>query len=141
MLYNDFLKKIKKCPFCLSKERIVEKKFAFLTYALAPYHKDHLLIVPKRHSESFLDLKKKEREEMIHLIGLAVKTLYSFGYRDCSILGREGNNLGKSIKHFHFHVIPKALVRSVDNYGIERRILSQKEIDKIVKKIKTVTKK
>ena len=141
MLYNDFLKKLNQCPFCLPHERIIEKKFSFLTYALAPYHKDHLLVVPKRHIESFLDLRKKERDEILDLVNLAVKILHSFGYKDCSIMGRDGNNAGKSIKHFHFHIIPKVLLGDIDNYGKERKILSQKEINKIVNKIKIAIKK
>ncbi|MCR4275199.1 MAG: HIT domain-containing protein [Candidatus Wolfebacteria bacterium] len=140
MLYGDFLKKSKQCPFCLPQERIIEKKFSFLTYALAPYHKDHLLVVPKRHTESFLDLRKKERDEMLDLVSLAVKILQSFGYKDCSILGRDGNNAGKSIKHFHFHIIPKVLLGDIDNYRKERKILSKQEIGKIIGKIKTVIK-
>lgn len=140
MLYDDFLKKLKQCPFCLPQERIIEKKLSFLTYALAPYHMDHLLVVPNRHCESFLDLRKKERDEMLDLVNLAVRILHSFGYKDCSILGRDGDNAGKSIKHFHFHIIPKVLLGDIDNYRKERKILSQKDVDKIIRKIKTIIK-
>ncbi len=141
MLYSDFLKKSKQCPFCSPRERIIEKKFSFLTYALAPYHKDHLLVAPKRHIESFLGLRKKEKEEIIHLVGLAVKILHSFGYKDCSILGRDGDNVGKSIKHFHFHIIPKVLLGNIDSDINKRKILSQKEINRVVNKIKIAIKK
>ena len=125
----------------MPQERIIGKKLSFLTYALAPYHKDHLLVTSKRHAESFLDLGKKERDEMLDLVNLAVRILHSFGYKDCSILGRDGNNAGKSIKHFHFHVIPKVLLGDIDNYRKERKILSQKDIDKTIKKIRAVIKK
>ena len=124
----------------MPQERIIGKKLSFLTYALAPYHKDHLLVTSKRHAESFLDLRKKERDEMLDLVNLAVRILHSFGYKDCSILGRDGGNAGKSIKHFHCHIIPKVLLGDIDHYEKERKILSQKEIGKIIEKIKTVIK-
>ncbi|MEK7089381.1 MAG: hypothetical protein AAB920_01025, partial [Patescibacteria group bacterium] len=69
MLYKTFLKKLNHCPFCESKDRIIkENKLAYLTYSLAPYHKHHMLAIPKRHDHAILDIKKNEMEDILALV-------------------------------------------------------------------------
>ncbi len=65
MHYNDFLTTLKTCPFCeLSQRILLENNSAYLTYSLAPYHPDHLLVVPKRHVEHILDLTDDEIKDI-----------------------------------------------------------------------------
>ncbi|GAF75845.1 unnamed protein product, partial [marine sediment metagenome] len=51
MKYSEFIKSLKKCPFCnFRKDWIIkENKHAFLTLSRAPDKKDHFLIIPKKH--------------------------------------------------------------------------------------------
>ena len=63
MLYKEYLKKLKTCPFCcLNKNEIIKQnKYAILTLSKAPYTKDHLLVVPKKHSLKLDNLTTKEK--------------------------------------------------------------------------------
>lgn len=142
MLYKDFRTSITKCPFCSKKNRIiVDYESAFITYALAPYHPHHLLVIPKRHVESFLLLNAEEAEEIGGLLRFGMKLLHTHGYHNASILVRDGKEAGKSIPHLHYHIIPNIQIGDLDHYGQERRILSKTEIMNVVKDMKKAEKK
>ncbi len=140
MLYKDFLKKISNCPFCdISDEIIIDGKLSYLTYALAPYHRHHLLVLPKRHTESIKELTAEEIDEIEELQEKGLEILKKLNYESISILVREGDlNVNKSVKHTHFHVIPEIRVGDLDHYGAERRILEPEEIAKTISEISAV---
>lgn len=134
MLYKEYLKNLDRCPFCSGKDRIIkENKSAYLTYALAPYHKHHLLVIPKRHDHSMLDMKKNEMSDVNTLIRHGLGLLHALGYHDCSVLVREGN-VGriKSIEHMHYHIIPDVALGDLDHYGKQRKIMTDSEINKVI---------
>ncbi|MFA5937070.1 MAG: HIT domain-containing protein [Candidatus Paceibacterota bacterium] len=138
--YCDYLKTSTKCPFCDDNQRhILDKPSAFLTYSLAPYKKDHLLICPKRHIESFFDLNIQEIEDIGSLEKLGMKILNKLGHISINILFREGDNIGKSVKHIHYHLIPNISLNSESSMP-SRRILTKKEINNLIRKIKKTLK-
>lgn len=129
MLYSDYLPTITKCPFCECNDRVfIDKKNAFLTYAKAPYHPDHLLVIPKRHVVSFLDITHEEKNDIDKLIKTGTKILKKLGYDNFSILVREGNSINKSVPHLHYHLIPNDRIGDLDHNGEQRQILSSEEI-------------
>ena len=130
MLYKDFLKSLTGCPFCGGENRIIsDTESAYLTYALAPYHKHHLLILPKRHTESIQDITEQEDKDIEQLQRLGMSLLKKLGYESITFLVREGGlNEIKSVAHIHYHLIPKIQIGDLDHYGQERRILSDEEI-------------
>ncbi len=134
MLYKTFLKKLNHCPFCESKDRIIkENKLAYLTYSLAPYHKHHMLAIPKRHDHAILDIKKNEMEDILALVRYGLSLLHGLGYRDCSVLVREGVvGHAKSIEHMHYHIVPAVALGDLDHYGKQRRIMTREEINKVM---------
>ncbi len=140
MLYKEFLDTLDGCPFCFGSNRvIVDGTHAYLTYALAPYHKHHLLVLPKRHVESVGDLTDVEREEIEKLQGDGLRILQKLNYESISLLVREGPvNVNKSIRHTHYHVIPKIQVGDLDHYGQKRRILDESEIVDVMREIQAV---
>lgn len=139
MIYKDFLKKIISCPFCEMTDRIyASNTSAYLTYAIAPYHKDHLLVVPKRHVESIFCLTKEEEKDIIRLITIGSKILKKMNYDSFTILVREGNSSGKSVKHVHYHLIPNSRIGDLDHIGRPRKILSKKEITNLSAKIEAL---
>ncbi len=142
MLYKDFLKIERECPFCEKTNRIIkEEDNAFLTYSLAPYHKHHLLVVPTRHTEFFEDLNDDETKSIEKLLHFGVKILKSLGYKDYTILVRNGENLGKSVRHLHYHIVPVALIGDVDHKGYEREIMTEKEIEILMNEFKVAEEK
>lgn len=142
MLYNIYLKKLKVCPFCENEDRIfISNRYAYLTYAKAPYHPHHLLVIPKRHVTSFFGINSSESKDIDKLIEIGAKILKKLKYNNFSILVREGDNSNKSIKHLHYHLIPDDRIGDLDHQGKPRRILSAEEIKKLSEKITSIISK
>lgn len=146
MIYQKFLDLIKKnnfCPFCnLKKELIIKKnRFAVLTLARAPYTKDHLLIIPKRHVLELKDLKRKEKDSIMNLIVTGLEIFHK-KYKGVEVSYKEGKTLDdaqKTILHAHFHLVPK---KNVKNPKVDKRnFLSEKKLISETKKIKELMKK
>ncbi len=141
MFYEDYLKKMTKCPFCDAENRFfISKSHAYLTYAKSPYHPNHLLVVPKRHVISFFDLNKEEMKDVEQLIKAGSKILKKLKYTNFTILVREGTNTNKSIKHLHYHLIPNDRIGDLDHQGRKRVILSPAGIKTLSAKIFSVIK-
>jgi len=144
MKYKDFLKDLTTCPFCDRKNEILkENDLAYLTYANAPYHKHHLLVIPKRHVTSFLGLNDEEDEKISNLVDYGAGILEKMKYKDYSILVRNGvlGKVGKSIPHLHYHIIPNIQIGNLKypgGVGGEREILTKKEIEELKEDIKKV---
>jgi diadenosine tetraphosphate (Ap4A) HIT family hydrolase len=133
MLYTEYLKNLSKCPFCDCADRTVrENSNAYLTYSLAPYHKHHLLVLPRRHVESFLTLTEEELDGIESLLRSGAKLLSFLGYEDYSILVRNGDESGKSVKHLHYHIVPHVHIGNIDYGGEERRIMTKEETDALM---------
>ncbi len=142
MLYKDLIQQrtdSSECPFCGGANRVVkETPLAYLTYALAPYHKHHLLIVPKRHIISLHDITRNEMEDMLDLQHFGIGLLRALGYEDVSILIREGRKTGQSIKHLHYHAIPNIRIGDLDHEGNDRKVMTDAEVEKIFGELKKV---
>src|SRR5271168_1531925 len=143
MLYKDFLKTNTRCPFCgpLINRVIKKGDVAFLTYSLAPYHKHHLLVVPNHHVDSFQDLNNKEIISINKLLHNGVTLLKSLGYENYTILVRNGNNLGKSIEHLHYHIVPSVIIGDLDHVGQERKVMTKEEIDEFFEDLRKAKRK
>ncbi len=139
MLYQNYLKTLKKCPFCnLEKNKILKQnKFAILTLAKAPYTKDHLLVFPKKHHLTLNSLTKQEKQALEALEYYALKKLHK-KHKNVSMLYREGNKkqVGKSIDHLHVHLIPNMQIGSRDINWRKRKVYSEKEYVKKIKNLK-----
>lgn len=109
-----------------------ENAYAFLTYAIAPYHPHHLLVIPKRHFTAFLDITEDERAAIDALIEGGWRALTRLGYENITVLVREGKDSGKSIAHLHYHIIPNIRIGDVDHLGIDREVLSSEDIARVV---------
>ena len=139
MLYKSYLRKLNKCPFCdLKKEEIIkENKDVVLILAKAPYTTGHLLVVPKKHVLRLKSLTKKRKDNIEKIIYYAMEKLYK-KYGSVNILFRQGNKkeIGKSIAHIHYHLIPKIKIGAYNINVNKRRIYSYKEYLTKTKEIK-----
>ncbi len=139
--YTDFLSKMTQCPFCneIGNRPVVERKHAMLTYALAPYHKHHLLVVPHRHVLSIDDLAKEEESEIEELQRVGLNLLRKLGYENITLMVREGKvQENKSIAHTHFHIVPYVQIGDLNHFGEQRRVLSHEEIQALLSELKSV---
>ena len=134
MLYKDYVASISGCPFCgLSQGVFVENEHAYLTYAKAPYHDDHLLVIPKRHVVRILELEPYEQAAIDTLIREALRALDALGEGHYSVLARDGkaDGVNKSVDHLHFHVVPEVRLGDLDHLGREREILTDDDIRRV----------
>lgn len=101
-----------KCLFCdknfYTEEKLIyEDKFWRVVYDEYPVSKGHVLIIPKRHIESFFEITvelfslfrtfnktKKILDELYHPDG------YNIGVND-------GKYAGQTIPHLHIHLMPR----------------------------------
>ncbi len=113
MKYITMINKFEKthtCPFCHEKpENMLQiGKYFFVIPARAPYSKDHLLIVPKRHVNMMITLSHEELKEMYKLVDIRAKKLHT-KHKDVNLLLRDGVvkdiNSNKSVNHLHFHLL------------------------------------
>ncbi len=146
MKYITVVKKNEKehhCPFCHEKsENMIEKgKYFYVIPARAPYTKDHLLIVPKRHANTLITLSHAELLEMHKLVDKRAKKLHT-KYKDVSLLLRDGlvkdKIINKSVNHLHFNLLPNA---GVHIQTIKQADSRQRIEDKAYTKLATTTKK
>lgn len=100
------------CLFCnkedIENKIIEENDFCYARWDNFPVSKGHAEIVPKKHIESFFDLKNNELIEIFSLIS-KVKDLIQEKYNpDGYNIGiNEGDAAGRTIHHLHIHLIPR----------------------------------
>ena len=131
MLYEEHLKTLKSCPFCVLEpddRAFLERPHAWLTYARAPYHKHHLLAIPKRHVVSFFEINADERKELDELVLLGAIALKKLNYTNFSILVREGVESNKIVPHLHYHIVPNIHMGDLDHMGQPRLMLEEKDV-------------
>lgn len=133
MNYKKFRKTLDKCPFCkIDKEEILEENdSAAILMSRAPYVKDHLLVIPKKHVVNLSELDSKERDELFRLVFLAQDKIQKI-HGDFSTLYREGDKIGKSIPHAHFNIVPKLVLGVINEDLRDRYVYTDEEYsDKI----------
>jgi len=142
MLYNEFLKVNTDCPFCEPRKinGVIEKNsHAFMTYAIAPYNKHHVLVIPNRHIAVFDELSEEETIAIDRLLRTGVKMIRTLGYNDYTILLRNGGKNNKSIEHLHYHIVPNVMIGDLEHDDSQRRIMSEEEIMEILEDFKKAT--
>lgn len=141
MLYHEFLKINTDCPFCEPRniKGVIDRNDeAFMTYAISPYHRHHVLVIPDRHIETFEDLNEQEVVAIDKLLRIGVKMIKSLGYENYTILVRNGNENNKSIEHLHYHIVPNVPMISPDYDSSIRKIMSEEEIIQILEDFENI---
>jgi diadenosine tetraphosphate (Ap4A) HIT family hydrolase len=144
MKYTEYLETLPvgTCPFCTSDDRrFIENETAYVTYALAPYHKHHLLIIPKEHRKSFFDMSPEEWGDIWDLAQKSSRILRYLGYDNYSLMVREGVSSGKSVEHLHYHLVPNIRMGDLDHANNVRSVLTQEEVNALVQEMKDIIEK
>lgn len=145
--YKEIFKKKRPCPFDHPKPEdiIIENGSIYVTYALAPYHRDHLLVVPKRHVVEILDMTKKELKDTDAMLD-KLWALYrkKFKYHNVSFLLREGKGSGASLSHLHYHIIPEVkignMLYNTQAKSDNRKTLTPRQVKNEIERIKKIFK-
>jgi diadenosine tetraphosphate (Ap4A) HIT family hydrolase len=144
MLYTEFLKVNINCPFCEPrniKGIIDENEHAFMTYAIAPYNKHHILIIPNRHISFFEEINEEETIAIDKLLRIGIKMIRALGYDNYTILLRNGDQNNKSIEHLHYHIVPNVFIATINHDNSTRKIMSEEEIIQILEEFENLKKK
>ena len=100
------------CPFCdpdiLSTQTFYEESLVRAFYTHRPIVPAHFLIIPKRHIESFEELSSEELLQVQKVIDkvhhMSQKVYLTSAYL---IHQKNGEEVGQSVPHLHFHYIGK----------------------------------
>lgn len=110
------------CVFCkiLNKEipsyEIYEDDDFRAILDVAPATKGHVLILPKEHSSTLLDLSDEKASKILLVAKKIVKALKEVhGFTNYNIVQNNGRIAGQTVDHFHLHIIPRY---SVEEMGL-----------------------
>lgn len=71
---------------------------------VAPYH---ILVVPKKHYDSIIDISDEEMEIVAHIHSVINKIAIDKDFKDAGfrIINNCGSDGGQEVKHLHYHVL------------------------------------
>ena len=102
------------CVFCKIVQgtipaNIIYNDDYFLAFLdINPRAKGHVLVIPKIHAETLLDLPENITEKMMLVLQHIAKEIKNrLGARGFNILSNNGESAGQVVKHLHFHIIPR----------------------------------
>ena len=96
------------CIFCKIKDYVIENDKCYAVFDKMPVNEGHMLIILKRHAQTFFDTTKDERAAMFDLVDEAKKLLDAKYHPDGYNVGVNcGQVAGQSVPHVHIHVIPR----------------------------------
>ena len=99
------------CVFCkdFDKNRIIYEDSTWVAiYDNYPVSKGHVLVIPKRHCETYFDLNFIELESVSVTIGIIKKLLDKKFNPDGYNIGMNcGEAAGQTVMHCHIHIIPR----------------------------------
>lgn len=118
MVYNLFMKETlptgTECIFCrilrdeAAAEVLFRNQHAIAILDINPIHFGHILVIPKSHAVTFLEIPEVELSDLIHATRIAtaamVESLDPPGY---NIFSNNGEAAGQSVYHCHFHITPR----------------------------------
>jgi diadenosine tetraphosphate (Ap4A) HIT family hydrolase len=98
----------KDCVFCNYDNKILENEAFFAIYDKYPVSKGHMLIIPKRHTESYFNLSSYELQYLQSMLE-ECKSVLRFKYNpDGFNIGiNDGKVAGQTVMHLHIHIIPR----------------------------------
>jgi histidine triad (HIT) family protein len=102
------------CSFCddLSGARecaiVAENDYAVAEIDERQYERGAMLVIPKKHRESVLDIERREIEALYSLVrDVAHAAARAFGANGMNIFQNNGARAGQHEPHFHVHVVPR----------------------------------
>lgn len=102
------------CPFCdpkvLNAQTFYEGEKILALYTHRPLFPGHCLVIPKRHIERFEKLTDEEALEMTQVlkkVHTAAAAVFDIG--PYLLWQKNGQEVGQSVPHIHFHYIPRKI--------------------------------
>lgn len=117
------------CDYIERKDKIAyENELAFAIYDAFPVNKGHMLILPKRHVESYFDLSADEKSAIQRLLVQSREHINKLYHPDGYNIGvNDGAYAGQTILHCHIHMIPRYKGDINDPQGGIRGVIPSKQ--------------
>ena len=116
------------CIFCNEENPLIKNELAYASFDKFPVTKLHVLIIPKRHVETFFELTPSEKNYCFDLLDQVKEKLVQM---DKTISGfnvgfNSGKDAGQTIMHCHIHIIPRRKGDVIEPQGGIRNIIPGK---------------
>lgn len=114
------------CVFCNREtlDVVAENDLALAFYDDCPASKGHLLVIPKRHVETYFDASADEHDAIRELIFQLKAFLDQKYIPDAYNIGANiGHFAGQTVFHFHMHIIPRYEGDVEDPRGGVRKVI------------------
>ncbi|MBI1807310.1 MAG: HIT family protein [Ignavibacteria bacterium] len=102
------------CEFCKivrgnsSAEILYDNLHAIAILDINPIHYGHILVIPKTHCATFLEVPEEELSDLICATKIVSRAMVdSLNPPGFNIFSNNGRAAGQSVFHFHFHVTPR----------------------------------
>lgn len=102
------------CIFCAIAEgeipsfKIYEDELCLAYLDINPFSTGHALVIPKTHSEGLLDTADATLAELVKRVKkVAAHIKTALPCDGFNILQNNGEAAGQTVKHIHFHIVPR----------------------------------
>ncbi|OQA22323.1 MAG: HIT-like protein [Actinobacteria bacterium ADurb.Bin346] len=103
------------CLFCkiisgdIKSDKIFENEFVLVFRDINPKAPVHLLVVPKKHIASIMEIEKLGHGEIAEIMGSISRIAKELGLDKDGfrVVTNTGQGAGQSVAHLHFHVLGK----------------------------------
>jgi diadenosine tetraphosphate (Ap4A) HIT family hydrolase len=115
------------CELCTPADVVLENELAYARYDDNALSRGHVLVIPRRHVESFFDMTTEEQSAVLGLLNEAQRLIQRKhspdGYNIGVNIGKAG---GQSRMHVHVHLIPRYVGDVADPSGGIRCVLAKR---------------
>ncbi len=119
------------CIFCnLERTKIIlENEGALAVFDVFPVNEGHMLIVPKRHIETYFDSSEEDKKYLWDLMEKCKRYLDKKYSPDGYNIGINcGEAAGQTVMHLHIHLIPRYVGDIENPRGGVRGVIPEKRI-------------
>jgi histidine triad (HIT) family protein len=102
------------CSFCryIAREEscafVAEDDLALAFINRAQFERGAMLVIPRQHRETILDMHDQELAAAIHLAKRLVRAVVAcFGAVGANVFQNNGAKSGQQIPHYHVHIVPR----------------------------------
>lgn len=101
------------CIFCkiiegkIPSEKVYEDENVLAFKDINPAAPIHILIIPKKHIENLLEIKKEDSEALVEIFDAIKKVAQKLGIEQDGfrIISNCGKDAGQEVMHLHFHLL------------------------------------
>ena len=101
------------CVFCkiikgeIPSKKVYEDDEILAFYDINPIAKVHVLVIPKVHIESLLELKEEHKDLLFNIFEKINKVAEMVGVDKTGfrVISNVGIDAGQAVKHLHFHIL------------------------------------